>query len=234
MVVTLMQAEEALQLSSSPGAARLAQAIEGLGQAQQRLQTAQKPISKLEEIRSAAVVQEAAELRAETTRLRAAHNSEIADWVNSGSKGDRPAAPVHLVAAEKRLGEIVAGMGDTETQLAIAREGYAGAAERVQQAVAEREQALWPAAIEAAGDVLREMERAVATVLSCEVRLRSLASALREAGNHSGANGRGAHAAASKLDEERQAVRRRPAAAYDSKAGRVLLERLRSDAHATL
>ena len=86
-----------------------------------------------------------------------------------------------LVAAEKRVGDIVAGIGDAKTQLAIAREGYAGAAERVQQAVAEREQALWPAAIEAAGDVLREMERAVATVLSCEGRLRSLASALREA-----------------------------------------------------
>jgi len=84
----------------------------------------------------------------------------------SGAGIDR--AQHHLVAAEKRLGEIVAGMGNAETQLAIAREGYAGAAERVQQAVAEREQALWPAAIEAAGDVLREMERAVATVLSCE------------------------------------------------------------------
>jgi len=39
-------------------------------------------------------------------------------------------------------------MGDAETQLTIAREGSAGAAERVQQAIAEREQALWPAAIE--------------------------------------------------------------------------------------
>jgi hypothetical protein len=96
--------------------------------AQQRLENAQTPISKLEQIRLVAVVQEAAELRAETTRLRAAHNSEIADWVNSGSEGDRPAAPVHLVAAEKRPGEIVAGMGDAETQLAIAREGSATAA----------------------------------------------------------------------------------------------------------
>ena len=234
MVAAFTQAEEALQLSFSPGAARLAQAIEGLDRAQQRLENAQKPISKLEQIRSAAVVQEAAELRAETTRLRAVHHNEITDWVNSGSRGDRPALPVHLVAAEKRLGEIVAGMGDAETQLAIAREGYAGATERVQQAAAEREEALWPAAIEAAGDVLRELERAVATVLSCEVRLRSLASALREAGNHTGANGHGAHGAASRLDERREAARRRPAAAYDSRAGRVLLERLRSDAHATL
>ena len=234
MVATFMHAEEALQLSLSPGAAWLAQAIEGLDQAQRRLENAQRPTSKLEQIRSAAIVQEAAELRAETTRFRAAHNSEIADWVNSGSTGDRPAPPAHLIAAEKRLGEIVAVMGDAETQLAIAREGYAGAAERVQQAAAEREQALWPAAIEAASSVLREMEQAVARVLSCEVRLRSLASALREAGNHSGINGHGAHAAASKVDEERQAARRRPAAACDSRAGRVLLERVRSDVHATL
>jgi hypothetical protein len=225
---------KALQLPLLPGAARLAQAIEGLDQARRRLRNAQKPISKLEQIRSAAVVQEAAELRAETIRLRAAHNEEIADWVNSGSEGDRPVAPDHLVIAEKRLGEIVAGMGDAKTQLAIAREGYAGAAERVQRAAAQREQSLWPAAIEAAGDVLREMERAVATVLSCEVGLRSLASALREAGNHSGAKDHGAHAAASKIVEQRQAARRRPTAAYDSRPGRSLLERLRSDAHATL
>ena len=59
MVATFMHAEEALQLSLSPGAARLAQAIEGLDQAQQRLENAQKPISKLEQIRSAAVMQEA-------------------------------------------------------------------------------------------------------------------------------------------------------------------------------
>jgi hypothetical protein len=229
-----MQVEETRQSSSSPVIARLAQAIDGLEWAQQRLEYAQKPIRKLEQIRSAAVLHEATELRAETTRLRAAHDCEITDWVNSGSKGDRPTLPADLVAAEKRLGEIVAGMGDAETQLAIAREGYAGAAERVRQAVAEREEALWPAAIEAAGDVLREMERAVATVMSCEVRLRSLVSALREAGNHGGANSHGAHAAAAKIDEQRQAARRRPAAAYDSRAGRVLLERLRSDAHATL
>jgi predicted anti-sigma-YlaC factor YlaD len=76
-----------------------------------------------------------------------------------------------LVAAEKCLGKIVAGMGDAETLFAIAREGYAGVAERVQKAVVERERALWPAAIEAAVDVLREMEPAVATVMSREVRL---------------------------------------------------------------
>jgi hypothetical protein len=218
----------------SPARALLAQAIEALNEAHGRLHQAQNPASETERIRAAASCREAAELRAAIQRLRSAHEAELAAWVDAGADGVRPMAAGELLDAERRLGGIAGAAGAAEAQVSLADEGYAGAAARVHKAAEDRDRTLWPAAVEAAGPVLDELGRAVTAVLGLEARLRSLVSALREAGNRDAVNGNGALAAASSIESGIQAARRLPALARDAAPGRSLIERLRSDARATL
>ncbi len=218
----------------SPARGALAQAIEALNEAQGRLHQAQSPMTEIDRIRARASCREAAELRAEIGRLRCAHEAELAAWVDAGAKGLRPMPATGLVGAERRLGEMAGAAGAAEAQVSIAQEGYAGAAARVRQAAADRDRALWPAAVEAAAPVLDGLGRAVTAVLGVEIRLRSLVSALREAGNRDSANGNGALAAASAVESGIQAARRSRALAHDAGPGRSLIEHLRSDARAAL
>ena len=218
----------------SPARALLAQAIEALDEAHGRLHQAQNPVSETEQIRAAASCREAAELRAAIHRLRSAHEAELAAWVDAGADGVRPVPAGELLDAERRLGGIAGAAGEAEAQVSIAEEGYAGAAAHVQKAAADRDRALWPAAIDAAGPVLDELAQAVTAVLGLEARLRSLVSALREAGNRDAVNGNGALAAAAAIESDIQAARRLPALARDAAPGRSLIERLRSEARATL
>ncbi len=218
----------------SSARAALAQTIEALDGAQDRLQRAHAPLREIERIRAAASYREATELRAEIGRLRCAHEAELAAWVDAGAEGARPVPATELLDAERRLGEIAAAADEAGAQISIAQEGYAGAAARVHTATADRDRAVWPAAIEAAAPGLTELGRAVAAVLALEGRLRSLISALREAGNHGGADGNGALAAASAIESGIQGARRMPALARDAGPGRSLIERLRSDARAAL
>lgn len=218
----------------SPAKALLAHAIEALNEAQGRLHQAQNPVIETDRIRAAATSREAAELRAAIHRLRNAHEAELAAWVDAGADGVRPIAAGELLDAERRLGGIAGAAGEAEAQVSIAEEGYAGAAAHVHKASADRDRALWPAAIEAAGPVLGELGQAVTAVLGLEARLRSLVSALREAGNRDAVNGNGALAAAASIESGIQAARRLPALARDAAPGRSLIERLRSDARAAL
>jgi hypothetical protein len=100
---------------------------------------------------AAATCREADELRAQVARLRKADEAEIHGWVGAGAHGARPAPSTELLAAERRLGEIAGAAGVAEAEISIAQEGYAGAAERARHAMQERDRALWPAMIEAAG-----------------------------------------------------------------------------------
>jgi hypothetical protein len=86
--------------------AALACAIAGANRAQEDLEAAQQPVDKLAYARAAATQREAAELRGEIARLRAAHEAEIDSWVEAGSDGKRPAPAAELVPLERALGAI--------------------------------------------------------------------------------------------------------------------------------
>ena len=97
-----------------------------------------------------------------------------------------------------------------------------------------REQAAWPAAAEAAAATFGELQQAIAAAQSAEAQLLSLVHALREAGARAGEDGTAALAAAAKIEQRLIAVRRGAAPRIGPAPGRRLLERLRSDAAATL
>jgi hypothetical protein len=86
--------------------AALACAIAGANRAQEDLAAALQPVDKLAYARAAATQREAAELRGEIARLRAAHEAEIDSWVEAGSDGKRPAPAAELVPLERALGAI--------------------------------------------------------------------------------------------------------------------------------
>ena len=110
---------------------------------------------------------------------------------------------------------------------------YVRAAERARHTNSACEQAVWPAATEAADPTFGELEQAIAAAQSAEARLLSLVHALREAGACAGDKGNAALAAAAKLEQRVIATRRRRAPRIDPAPGRGLIERLRSDAAAT-
>ena len=114
-----------------------------------------------------------------------------------------------------------------------AQQDYVRAAEHARHAISMREQAIWPAATEAAEATFGELEQAIAAAQSAEARLLSLVHALREAGARAGEDGNAALAAAAKIEQRVIAARRRSAPRIDPAPGRRLLERLRSDACAT-
>jgi hypothetical protein len=108
------------------------------------------------------------------------------------------------------------------------------AAEQTRKSLVEREGAIWPATIEAADSVFRQLERALAATQTAEGRLLSLVCALREAAARADDDGNGALAAASKIEERIIAIKRRGAPRVDPALGRSLIERLRLDPGAEL
>ncbi len=217
-----------------PARAALARAIEALDAALRRRDQALRPIRGLDRVAAAAKAATLGALRDEVARLRKAFDAEVAGWVAAGAKGERPVPPAELIAAERRLGEIGVAGAEAENQLAIAREGYVGAAERAKAAEAARNLALGPAAVEAAEAVLDEMRTSVASVMRRDALLRSLVSALRDEGHRDPQHGHAALAAAEKIERAVGALRRTPASTQTMPHGRVFLSALRSDPRAEL
>jgi hypothetical protein len=216
-----------------PAKAALASAIAAAKRAQEDLEAAQQPVDKLAYARAAATQREAAELRSEIARLRAAHEAEIDRWVEAGSDGKRPAPAAELVPLERALGAIAAAAREAEVRFPAGHRDYVHAAEHARHAIGMREQAIWPAATEAAEATFGDLEQAITAAQSAEARLLSLVHALREAGACAGDKGNAALAAAAKIEQQVIAARRRSAPRIDPAPGRWLLERLRSDAAAT-
>jgi Rad3-related DNA helicase len=198
------------------------------------MEQAQHPVNRLDQIMAAATCREAADIRAEIARLRDTHEAEVADWVEAGATGARPTPSAELLAAERRLGEIAGKVAEAQTVIPIAQEDYVAAAERARNVMRERDQALWPAAAEAAEPMLEELEQAIEGVLHLEAPLHSLISALREIGHRDPTNGNGALGAAERVEKAIVTAHRRPAARSDVAIGHSFLDRLRSDAWAAL
>jgi hypothetical protein len=175
-----------------PAKDSLARAIAAVNRAQKELEAAQQPVEKLASARAAATLLEAAGLRSEIARLRAAHEAEINVWVDAGGEGERPAPPAELVPLERALGGIAAAARKAEARFPSAHGDFLSAAERARNSLIEREQAMWPTTIEAADRTVGELERAITAALSAEARLLSLVSALREAAARAGDDGNGA------------------------------------------
>jgi hypothetical protein len=216
------------------GKPALAAAIAAVNQAQKQLAAAQQPVDKLAYARAAATLREAAELRTEITRLRAAHKAEINRWVEGGGNGNRPAPPAELVPLERALGAIAAAAREAEVRFPAANDDFVRAAERLRQAARTREQAIWPAATEAAEPIFGELARAIAAAKSAEARLLSLVFGLREAAVRAGGDGNVAYAGAAKIEQRIIATRRRGSPWVNPAHGRSLIERLRLDAAAEL
>jgi hypothetical protein len=216
-----------------PAKAALASAIAAVKRAQEDLEAAQQPVDKLAYARAAATQREAAELRSEIARLRAAHEAEIDHWVEAGSDGNRPAPAAELVPLERALGAIAGAAREAEGRFPAVHRDYVRAAEHVRHAISAREQSIWPAATEAAEASFGELERSIAAAQSAEARLLSLVHALREAGACAGEDGNAAVAAGAKIEQRVIAAKRRSAPRINAAPGRWLLERLRSDAAAT-
>lgn len=204
--------------SLPPAKASLARAIAAVNRSQKEIEIAQQPVDKLASARAAATLLEAAELRAEIARLRAAHEAEINVWVDAGGDGARPAPPAELVPLERALGGIAAAAREAEARFPSAQSDFLSAAERARNALIERDRTMWPA--EAADHTFCELERAIKAAQSAEGRLLSLVSALREAGALAGDNGNGALAAAAKIEARVIATRRRGAPRVDPAYGR--------------
>jgi hypothetical protein len=217
-----------------PARAALARAIETLDVACRRMEQAQHPVNRLDQIMAAATCREAADIRAEIARLRETHEAEVAGWVDSGAQGTRPTPSAELLAAERLLGEIAEKVRQAETEIPIAQEDYAAAAERTRNAMRERDHALWPAAAEVAEPVLGELEHAIGGVLDIEARLHNLISALREIGHRDPTNGNGALGAAERVEKAIVTAHRRPGAPIDAAIGHSFLDRLRIDPLAEL
>jgi len=226
---------EASQLSTrSPARATLSGALEALQGARSRLEQVHRPLSALERVLIAAESAEAAELRAEIGRLLAAPGVESQSRINGDHSGEALLLAPELPEAEQRLAKLAEGAADAGHRLAVARGNYTAAAEHVRLACKEWEEALWPAAAEAADPDLAKLEDAVRTVLIIESRLRGLILALREAGNRDGPGANGAFAAAESIETRITETRRRPVLAVSIEIGRSFLDRLRSDPGATL
>jgi hypothetical protein len=217
-----------------PAKASLARAVATVKRTQDELEAAQKPVDRLAHARAAATLGEAAELRSEIARLRAAHEAEINLWVDAGGVGKRPAPSPDLIPLERALGSIAAAAREAEARFPPAHGTLLSAADRVRNALAERERAMWPATVEAADRTVDELDRAITAAQSAEARLLSLVSALREAAVRAGDNENGAMAAAAKIEERIITTRRRGAPRVYPAHGRSLIERLRSDPSAEL
>ena len=198
-----------------PAKAALARAIAAANRAQEDLEAAQQPVDKLAYARAAAAQLEAAELRGEIARLRAAHEAEIDRWVEAGGDGKRPAPTEELLPLERALGAIAGAAREAEMRFPAAQRDYVLAAEHARHAISMREQAIWPAATEAAEATFDELEQVIAAAQSAEARLLSLAYALREAGACAGEDGNAALGAAAKIEQRVIAARRRSAPRID-------------------
>jgi hypothetical protein len=213
----------------SPARAALARAIEEVDSTQNLLEDARKPVDRLSLIAARARSQEAIAISAEVSRLREALDAEIAIWVDAGATGDRPAPSQELLAAERRLGELVSAGATAGAEIVLAEEDYVKLAVRAQSAAAERDQALWQATIEAAEPLLMALQQTRAVERDIEARLFGLVSALREIGNSPSGLDNAALRAAEKIEVEARAKLRLLTPACDVAAGHSLIGRLRSD-----
>jgi hypothetical protein len=170
-----------------PARAALAQAIEGLDRARERLDEAQKAVAALEKIRPAASARQTSELHAEIGRP-----CEITNRFDAGAEGVRPSLPTELQQAERWLGEISAAAATAEERLSIAEQDYIAAANGAREAMRRRDDAVWAAAVEAVAPALRKLGRAVSAVYERDAHVRSLISALREIGNRNSETNSGA------------------------------------------
>jgi hypothetical protein len=150
-------------------------------------------------------------LRGEIARLRAVHEAEINRWVEAGGDGNRPAPAAELVPLERALGAIAAAAREAEVRFPTANDNFGRAAERLRQATRAREQAIWPAAAEAAEPIFGELARAIAAAQSAEARLLSLVFGLREAAMRAGENGNAAYAGAAAIEQRIRSAMPRPA-----------------------
>lgn len=217
-----------------PARAALAEAIAAVIRAQHDLEVAEKPVERLARARAAVTLGEAAALRAEIPRLRAAHESELDVWLDAGGSGERPELPAELKPIELALGKIAAAAREAEARFPTINADHVTAAERARNSVVERDRALWPASVEAADRTLRDLGQAILGVQSAEGQLFGLVSALREAAARAGDDGHGALAAAAKIEEQIIAARRHGAPRIDPTRGRSLIERLKLDPLAEL
>jgi hypothetical protein len=221
-------------LALSPARAVLSAAISALHGAQDRLEELHSPLSALERILLAAQSVEAAELRNEISRLLTAQGTEMNISVDRAASAERPLFPRELVEAEQRLANFARGAADAEHRVAAAREEYVSTAERVRIVLIEREEALWPAVIEATEPDMCDLEDAVRKVLIIEARLRGVVSALREIGHRGEPGGNGAFIAAERIETKIADIRQKPTVAVDIDTGRSMIDRLRLDPGATL
>jgi hypothetical protein len=212
-----------------PTRAALAEAIESLDRARERLDETHKVVAGLEKIRPAASARQTSALHAEIGRL-----CEITNCLDAEAAGVRPSLPAELQQAERWLGEIYTAAAIAEERLSIAQQDYIAAANGAREAMRRRDDAVWAATVEAAGPALRKLGRAVSAVYERDARVRSLISELREIGHRNSETNSGAFAAAYAVETALNAIRRQTAQGVDIALVRSLIERLKSDPHASL
>jgi|HubBroStandDraft_4_1064222.scaffolds.fasta_scaffold149352_1 hypothetical protein len=218
-----MSVPDVVATELTPARAALAHAIDVLDNTQECLAEAQIPLSTLERVRAESIEQ--------VRVLRTEYEACVGVWMEAGAQGDKSAAAAELLPLELRLGGILSGIGGSEAGLSLAREAFAAAADRMRKAQGDRDAALWPAVVEAAGPLVTDLEKAMTAALQVEMRLRSIISALREAGNRDEQNG--AFSAASAIEAAISTARRILLPAADTESGRALIDSLRSDPRAS-
>jgi hypothetical protein len=219
---------EASQLVNlSPARMALSEALAERRSALDQLEELHGPLSRLDRVLVAAQSVEAAGLRNEIDRLLTKPDAAKTGPANLNVLS--ALLPQGLVEAEQHLSKLAEGSADAERRLSIARDAYVRAAEFARVASTKVEEALWPAAVDAADADLRDLDQAIRRVLVIEGRLRSLVSALREVGHAGKPGGRGAFTAAESIEVKVVEVRRRPMLAIDAEIGRSFIDTLRSD-----
>jgi hypothetical protein len=200
-----------------------------LAVANTQLTEAQAPEQRL-----SAVVHELEAAERDLTTCRAADDRVLGAWLADGAEAERPEPSVRTCAAERTVAALDRNVIAARTTLPEHQAKVQICAERVRDLSIARGDAAYRAAVEVVREFLdREFRPAIQRVLAIEAKARSVEHALREFGN----GAKPSPVALGCSVEVAAAIRGAKAAAaiaHDHEVGKQLIERLMSDADATL
>jgi hypothetical protein len=190
--------------------------------------------SQAPERRLSAVIRELATAEHDLATCRAEDDDVLADWLADGAEGERPRPSMRTLDAERAT----AALGRDAVAARAALPGHQAKvqarAERVRDLGIARTDAAYLASVEAVREFLdTEFGPAIQRLLAIEAKARSVERALHKLGNGSNPS----RVALGCSVEVATAIRNAKGAAgvpHDNDTGRRLLDRLMSDAEATL
>jgi len=129
----------------------LARAIAALADAVETLEETERPAVRLGEIS-----QDLAEVERELAGLTETHQRAVANWIASGSSGERPQPSMRIPMLEARRALVASDAEAVEQIRPEAEEAHRRAAQRVRERQIERDGAIAAAAVDAAAHAFEQ------------------------------------------------------------------------------